>query len=135
MEKCCLCGAYQKFFSSLSILSKLKVNGDFFDNISVIDSFFSEFRNITFILQKSLKDNNQEELYERAKNQFLLNDGMKWFIDKRNETTKQEPFNLIKNVMIYLYPLGKRVLYRKYAFNIENDIPIITIKKELKEKF
>ena len=134
MGKCCLCSAYQKLFSAISVLSKINVDGDFFDNISNIDNFFSEFRNITFILQKAMKDNNQAELYEQARNKFLVNEDMKWFVEKRNETVKQEPFNLVKNLDIYLYPFGARVLYRKLSFNMENDIPIRQIEAELKKE-
>ena len=41
---------YQKFYSSINLLSKVTSNGDYIDNISYIDSFLSEFRNITFVL-------------------------------------------------------------------------------------
>ena len=46
--------AMQKFYSALNSLDKFGKEKNFFENISSLDTFFSEYRNITFVLQKSL---------------------------------------------------------------------------------
>lgn len=48
--------AMHKFYSALSSLEKFEKGSNFFDNISYLDNFFSEYRNITFVLQKSLSN-------------------------------------------------------------------------------
>lgn len=48
--------AYQKFYSILSHLERFDKESNFFDNISAIDSFFNEYRNVTFVMQESLSD-------------------------------------------------------------------------------
>ena len=53
---------YQKFYSSINLLSKLTFDGDYIDNISYIDSFLSEFRNITFVLQKQFSDPTSKKI-------------------------------------------------------------------------
>ena len=50
-----LYSAYQKFYSALINFDRFDKEGDFFSNISCLDAFFSEYRNITFAMQASLK--------------------------------------------------------------------------------
>ena len=38
--------AYQKFYSALNCMERFNKEQDFFDNISALDSFFSEYRNL-----------------------------------------------------------------------------------------
>ena len=45
--------AAQKLYSALSSLERFSKHNDFFDNISSLDSFLSEYRNVTFVIQKS----------------------------------------------------------------------------------
>lgn len=96
-------GVLQKFYSAIKHVETFCVSSDMFDNISSLDSFFSEFRNITFIAQKTFSNLGKIELYETSRNKFLISPNMKWFIDKRNNTTKERPFPLKKQVIFELY--------------------------------
>ena len=53
--------AYQKFYSALSSLARFKKDANFFDNISCLDTFFSEYRNVTFAIQSQLKHSDYFE--------------------------------------------------------------------------
>lgn len=110
--------AYQKLYSALSHLERFDKESNFFDNISAIDNFFNEYRNITFVMQESLRHTEFFSAYEKNRDQFLTDH---WFVDKRNETIKQKPFDLIKEVTVTLYlPFGGfTVSERKYS--VAND--------------
>lgn len=99
-----LLSAYQKYYSALSNLDRFSKENDFFDNISCLDAFFSEYRNITFVIQKSIsKDEVLNEIYTRLRDKHLKNPLSKWLLDKRNETIKQHPFELEKKIYISVY--------------------------------
>lgn len=123
----------QKLYSALSSLDKFSKENNFFENISSLDTFFSEFRNITFVLQKSLAHTEFIKDYEELRNEYLTE--CKWFIEKRNEITKQQPFQLVKKVSIsvYLPEQGFDVCY--YKFTVEDDVEISTLLDELKQFF
>ena len=71
----CMCAIYQKFYSSLKNLDSISINNDFFDNISYFDSFFNEFRSITFALQNSFKhDETAMQNYDILKNRGNINE-------------------------------------------------------------
>ena len=63
--------AYQKFYSALNCLERFDKEKDFFENISNIDGFFSEFRNVTFVLQKAIAHTEYAALYEENRNKYL----------------------------------------------------------------
>jgi len=96
-------GVLQKFYSAVKHVEAFCVSGDMFDNISSLDSFFSEFRNITFMAQKTFSNLNKIVLYENARDKFLISPSMRWFVDSRNKTTKQQPFALKKQIVFELY--------------------------------
>lgn len=120
-NQCVCCNALQKFYSALKNLNNFSINNDIIDNISALDCFFSEFRNITFVLQKDFKDNNLSEEYEKLNLKYLKNDNMKWFINKRNSTIKQAPISLEKSIIIEIYlPYNRiRVESEKLKINFE----------------
>lgn len=95
--------ALQKFYSALKSLDEFGKNGDFFDDVSNLDKFFSEFRNITFVMQKSLKTDENKEIYTKLRDTILSGDTLKWFVNSRNKTTKEKPFELKKELAIDLY--------------------------------
>ena len=98
---CIMCSAYQKLYSSLKNLEKFNTNQEFCDMVSSLDTFFSELRNITFVLQKNIAHTEYEEIYPILCEQFLKNDvKRKWFVEKRNETTKENSFDLTKRVVV-----------------------------------
>lgn len=125
-----LCPAYQKLYSALSNLERFDKESNFFDNIAAIDSFFNEYRNITFVMQASLKHTEFFDAYEKNCKLYLTDH---WFVEKRNETIKQKPFDLIKEVSIVLYlPFGGFTVSEK-KYSIADDEPIESVFKELKE--
>ena len=122
--------AYQKFYSALSNLERFNKESNFFDNISAIDSFFTEYRNITFVIQSSLKHTEFFDSYEKNRVKFLTDH---WFVDKRNETIKQKPFELTKEIKITLYlPFGGITISEK-KYSVENDESLESIFSELKK--
>lgn len=110
--------AYQKLYSALSSLERFDKEADFFNNISCLDTFFSEYRNVTFVVQSQLKHTEFWGAYERNRDKYLTDH---WFVDKRNETIKQQPFRLIKriNLTVFLPYYGFSVLEKE--FSVEND--------------
>ena len=110
--------AYQKLYSALSNLDRFDKEADFFNNISCLDAFFSEYRNVTFVVQSQLKHTEFWGVYERNRDKYLTDH---WFVDKRNETIKQQPFRLVKKISlsVYLPYCGFSVLEKE--FSVEND--------------
>lgn len=126
--------ALHKFYSALNSLEKFEKGMNFFDNISYLDNFFSEYRNVTFVLQKSLASTSFMPTYEKLRDQYLVNEVGKWFIDKRNEVLKQQPFNLEKRIIISLYS-GQTLSLPELVFTIDNDVEISTIVESLRTTF
>ena len=127
-----LYSAYQKFYSALINFDRFDKEGDFFSNISCLDAFFSEYRNITFAMQASLKHTKYFSIYEKNRDIFLKDH---WFVEKRNETTKQTPFKLIKELVITIYfPYHGYSILDK-SFSVENDTPLETVFDNLKKFF
>lgn len=104
-----LAPALQKYYSALKSFCDFGQHGDFFDDISNLDKFFSEFRNVTFVIQKGLKTKENKAIYEKLRSEHLSGDTLKWFVEKRNQTTKEKPFDLKKELCIDLYLPGKIV--------------------------
>jgi len=122
--------AYQKFYSALSNLERFDKEANFFDNISAIDAFFTEYRNITFVMQAALKHTEFFAAYEKNRDHYLTDH---WFVEKRNETIKQKPFELIKEVKITLYlPFGGFTFSEK-KYSVEKDAPLESIFSDIKE--
>jgi hypothetical protein len=127
--------AFHKFYSALDSLKKFGKGNDFFDNISYLDNFFSEYRNITFVLQKSLNNTKFKSSYEKLRDQYLINDVGRWFVDKRNEVIKQNPFNLEKKIAITIYLDDNSITLPEIIFTIENDKAISTIIDSVRKTF
>lgn len=127
--------ALHKFYNALSSLERFEKGLNFFDNIGHLDNFFSEYRNITFVLQKSLAKTEHMPLYERLRDKYLVNDVGKWFVDKRNSVLKQKPFDLEKRIMIKIYA-GKDILsLPELVFTIENDENYSSVIESLRSSF
>lgn len=127
--------ALHKFYSALNSLEKFTKGTNFFDNISCLDNFFSEYRNITFVLQKSLANTQFMSTYEKLRDKHLVNDVGKWFIEKRNEVLKQQPFNLEKRIAISMYSGQNTLSLPELIFTIDNDREISTIVDSLRTTF
>lgn len=98
----------QKFYSALKSLEEFGANGDFYDDVSSLDKFFSEFRSITFVLQKHLKTEENKKIYNELCDSLLKTDNLKWFVDIRNEVVHETPFQLKKELSLDIYlPVAK----------------------------
>lgn len=134
MKKCFLCNSYQKFYSSLLSLKEFIDSKDFFIMVSSIDKFFSEYRNITFVLQKSISGLGYDNKYEQLNNKYIINNENKWLKDKRNEVSKEGPFNLKKIIFVnvYLYGKSSNIIKNEYSFENWDDAEKLT--NQIKEK-
>lgn len=121
--------AYQKFYSAISSLERFEKEQNFFDNISCLDNFFAEYRNITFTVQAALKHTEYFSSYEENRNKYLSDH---WFVEKRNETTKQKPFPLVKKIDITTYFPDESITLCTQSFTVENDIPMDSLNNDLK---
>lgn len=124
--------AYQKFYSAISSLERFESEQNFFDNISCLDNFFAEYRNITFVIQAALKHTEFYSFYEDNRDKYLIDH---WFVDKRNEITKQKPFQLVKEISITIYlPYTNMTLYTQ-SFTVEDDVPMSSLINDFKTLF
>lgn len=122
----------QKYYNALNSLNSLSIAKDIFESIPLIDNFFAEFRNITFVMQKNFNTQDLKEYYKTKREEFLKDNSLRWFIDKRNETVKENSFKLEKEISVYAYLpdfCGKIVDSR---LNIDNDIPLETLEQVVK---
>lgn len=127
--------AYQKLYNSLNSIDKFNKNNNFFKNISSLDSFLSEYRNITFVIQKSLTHTDFLDDYNRLRDIYLTNHIGKWFVAQRNSVTKEAPFLLEKGIHIKLYsPSSSQTIFQK-VYTIENDIKFSSLENTFKELF
>lgn len=131
----CMCPIFQKYYNALRSINELKTTNNFFDNISFVDNFFSEFRNITFVLQKQLKTPEEKALYDELRLKYLDNDVMKWFVDVRNEVLKEHSFELKKNVTVNVYGVVKEKNIISETFTVEdNDLSSLEIENKIKNE-
>ncbi len=113
--------AAQKLYSALVNLEKFSRHNDFFDNIASLDSFLSEYRNVTFVLQKSLAHTDYLQTYEKLREKYLLGNIGKWFKDKRNEVLKEHPFPLVKIIEVTIYDSANPTKLTTKQFSAEDD--------------
>ena len=73
MKEDLLLSAYQKLYAALASLERFGKGQDLYDNIACIDNFLSEYRNVTFVLQKSLAHTDYLLLYENLRDKYLRN--------------------------------------------------------------
>ncbi len=127
--------AKQKLYNALSNLEKFNKNNNFFDNISSLDAFFSEFRSITFVLQKSLSHTEYIKDYEMLRDKYIKNDYCKWLKDSRDSTVHVKPFELVKEIEINIYYPHKKIHIKKQKFTISSDIEISEFLNSIKRIF
>jgi len=121
----------QKYYSALKHTKGLTADNSLFDCISSLDSFFSEFRSITFVMQKQFSGQEEKKFYETLRDRYLTAPHMRWFIDKRNETTKQSPFALEKKITVEIYSDGDVLTLKRDAITVEGNTSTDEIKGEL----
>lgn len=113
--------AYQKFYSALQSLDRFSKGQDLFDNIACIDSFLSEFRNVTFVLQKSLAHTEYFSAYELARDKFLKNEDCAWLVEKRNQVLKESPFTLEKTLKLTLFLPNGAGVFSTDSYTVEDE--------------
>ena len=113
--------AYQKLYAALQSLKRFSKGQDLFENIACIDSFLSEFRNITFVLQKSFAHTEYISDYKILRDKYLKNEDCSWLVDKRNQVTKEKPFNLEKSFVLTLYLPNGAGVFPTDPYTIEDE--------------
>lgn len=102
-KQCLAFPVLQKFYSSISCLSNINLDDYIFESIPKIDTFLQEFRNITFVMQKSFNTPELKEFYEKQRDKYLPSDIRRWFNDARVSVTHKQPFKLEKQVLLTVY--------------------------------
>lgn len=113
--------AYQKLYAALNSLERFSKGQDLFENIVCIDSFLSEFRNITFVLQKSLAHTCYKSVYESSRDKHLKNDDCAWLVEKRNQVLKESPFALEKTLKLTLFLPNGAGVFSTESYTIEDE--------------
>lgn len=113
--------AYQKLYAALQSLERFSKGQDLFENIACIDSFLSAFRNVTFVLQKSLAHTDYLEAYQTLRDKHLKNGDCSWLVEKRNEVTKEKPFRLEKSLILTLYLPNGAGVFPVETYTIEDE--------------
>ena len=123
--------AFQKFYNALSSLDRFDKDNDFFENISSLDNFFAEYRNITFVLQKSISKTPYKVKYEEYRDEYLN----PWFVNKRNEVTKEHSIQMDKIIIINIYSPSECLDTEEKVFSITNDMKINELIESIKIEF
>ena len=113
--------AYQKLYAALQSLERFNKGQDLFENIACIDSFLSEFRNVTFVLQKCLAHTKYIAVYDTLRDRYLKNDDCSWLVEKRNQVLKETPFNLEKSLCLTLYLPNGAGVFPLEPYTIEDE--------------
>lgn len=124
--------AMQKLYSALNSLDKFSKENNFFDNVSSLDAFFSEFRSITLVLQQSLAHTDFKKDYEELRYKYLINDSCKWLNETRVSTVHKKPFELTKEIKISNYLPEKGFDVCNHKFTVENDVELSSFLDEIK---
>lgn len=125
--------AYQKLFAALQNLERFNKEQDLFENIACLDSFLSEFRNVTFVLQKSLAHTDHFGEYEALREQHLKNDDCSWLVAKRNEVLKEKPFNLEKILRLTLYHPNGAGVFSTDSYTIADEVGYSSLIEMIKD--
>nr|WP_294495328.1 hypothetical protein [uncultured Anaerosporobacter sp.] len=72
-------------------------------------------------------------IYEKIRLKHLLDS--KWFIEKRNETIKQQPFLLVKEIVLTIYWTNQSFKVSTMRYTVENDVDMSTLIEQFKQLF
>jgi hypothetical protein len=122
--------AYQKFFSALNCINQFRTENNSFINVSYLDSFFSEFRNITFVLQKCIPGGASNPFYKENRELYFSSETMKWFIYKRDQVIHKYPVSLLRLFQLEVYGPSSYLTKKTYFYDDE-DHPKEDIQKAL----
>lgn len=109
--------AYQKYYSALKCLEKFKVDDSFFDNISSLDTFFSEYRSTTLVLQKAIAHTQYEEAY----NNFPIDSWDPFFNKQRIQAIHIHPTEILKTISFDVYLPNRSISISNHTISIEED--------------
>lgn len=123
--------AYQKFYSALQNLKRFDKENNFFDNISSLDSFLSEYRSTTLVMQKSLGDTEYKDVYKEVSKGIWD----PFFNDQRVKTVHLHPIEIAKQINITIYLPGTNFDIQTKTFTVENDMPLSSLIDSLKVFF
>ena len=117
--------ALQKFYNALKQMERFSLENSFFDNIGCIDTFLTEYRSTTFVLQKSL-GRKDHPIYTKNLEEYLCKDEIvsDWLKNNRNIVDHESPFRLKKILRVTIYDSGNAVEFKKYEQTVEDEIPI-----------
>lgn len=132
LQKCLMYPALQKFYNALTIVNQIDSRKYIFETIPQIDSFFSEMRNITFVMQESFNSSELKKVYEQEREKFLNNEVMKWFNQTRVETIHKHPFKLEKALYVEFYLPNFSTKTTLDKLTINNDLNFSDLYKKLK---
>ena len=121
--------AYQKFYSAISSLKRFDKEKSFFDNIASLDTFFSEYRSITLVMQESLAHTPYLDTYQRVSKGIWD----PFFNTQRVKTIHIHPMEFTKQIDITVYFPSEGINVTSQIFTIENDIPLGSLIESLKE--
>ncbi len=119
LEKDLLFPAFQKFYSALNSLERFKKGGNFFDNISSLDTFFSEFKGIVENTDFILQNTPYKELFKSRKDE--IREKFIWFHKTRDSVIHRSPFPLRKQINISIYFPDGCINVLEKDFTIDND--------------
>lgn len=121
--------AYQKFYSAICSLKRFSAEKNFFDNISSLDTFFSEYRSTTLVMQKSLAHTPHIKTYEN------LSAGIwdPFFNSQRVKTIHVHPVEFSKKIDITVYFPSASLNIISQSFTVENDIPLNSLIDSIKD--
>ena len=131
-NECLVYPALQKFYNALDIIDKIDCEKYIFETIPQLDAFFSEMRNITFVVQKSFNTPELKIDYEQIRDKFFNNSTMNWFKNTRNEISKQHPFKLEKALEIEYYLPNFSIKATNSRLTIDNDYNFLDLYQSLK---
>lgn len=128
--------ALQKFYNALRHLEQFSLESSFFDNIGALDIFLSEFRSVTFVLQKSL-GGNQDPVYQKNMSDYLLRDVRvaEWLNGQRTTVVHKHPFNLKKILRVIIYSLGGAYEFKRFEQTVEEEESIGDYELMIKNTF
>lgn len=112
--------AYQKYYSALKCLEKFQVDDSFFDNISSLDTFFSEYRSTTFVLQKAISHTRYEEAYKN----FPVDSWDPFFNRQRIQAVHIHPTEILKTISFDVYLPDRNISVLNHTISIEEDTPL-----------
>lgn len=95
---------------------------------------FSEYRNITFVLQKSLSKTDLKTNYEEIRNKYLSGNISQWMIKTRNEVLKEQPYELKKKIVVTVYSQDTSSVILSKEFILSNEASYSEMNHKIKEQ-